>query len=161
MPSSLKLAILSILFSVMTSTYADGKSDCQKGLAEGRFSHCAYLTGISAQDNGRYIKIYHTDWPSYSHVQCYTTNEDLDVELSDTNQSIGTIWHHYYICKDIYGSQCELVGNYVFENTIIDHPYNGEPTRYKAEPNQFVIDISKVKNSYPQCTIRPHIRVGE
>ena len=113
--------------------------------------HCAYVTGLNIYDThgGRYIKVSDPD-RNYTQVTCTADNYmpmwiHAKVELEYYYKyDLRNRTTHFYICTDITGSNCELIGTDKFTTIKNQDTYISEPFYYE-------VNLTLVKDKYPAC----------
>ena len=138
--AQLLLPSLMILLTINSKVFAD------QSVCDSTDAHCAYITGVSNNDNdGRYVKL---ATKGQTAVICMNSDSDMSVTQDMGQEFLGKNSASYYICKDQAGNGCQLVGT---DNFVINKNNNS----YQGTPQFFNIDLSKLQNQYPKCNASP------
>ena len=144
----LLLSIVALAAIANSPAYADDESaqaTCERWIGDYKDVHCTYVSGLAADSNkGRYIKHYDSSM-GVSYTRCVTadTVED-EIYQSDAEYFVGTRSVQYSICSDANAEHCEPVGTDTYTIAKDGETYVGTPATYG-------IDISAVKDKYPEC----------
>jgi hypothetical protein len=114
--------------------------------------HCTYISGLSPKfdaygnfEDGRYIKQY-SEHDEMSRVSCRSSASSFYESEDMDSAEPGTYVTEYSICTDLFGTQCEPIGNDIYSIVKADD-------KLVSLPKSYSIDITKLKDRYPKCLV--------